>query len=246
MRVVCVDDEAPARSKVRRYVETLSDWQVVAEADDVASAVEVIESHQPDVLLLDIHLTSGSGFDVLKALKYKVPHLVFVTAYDQYAVKAFEYHALDYLLKPMQKARFQAMVAQIEAVAQVKKSHGLAAATINELQSLLQQQQDTGRVLVTVNDRTYLKDKTSLIYLQSEGNYLRLVFTDGDYLVRSTLKDFLLNLKQANFQQINRSVVVNTAAIKEIQTWFRGQRILIMNNGSKLKASQQFWQQLQL
>jgi len=239
MRVIYVDDEAPARRKLKRYIEAHSNWQIVAEAKDVDDAVEAIKTKQPDVILLDIQLTNGTGFDVLQRLPSPWPKVVFITAYDHYAVQAFDVHAQDYLLKPLQQSRFVEMVQTIEN--HTSDQHALE----RQLQTVLKQlpAQYPERILLNEGDRAFYRKVNHLLYVLSEGNYLRYHFSDAEYLLRGTLSQLKQNLDPSQFQQINRSTIVHIEAIQEIQTWFKGERMLIMQDGQKLKVSSKFWKQ---
>jgi two-component system LytT family response regulator len=237
MRVIFVEDEAPARRKLKRYIDDFTSWEIVAISIDVEDAVKQINNLQPDLVLLDIQLTTGTGFEVLRQIDSPWPKVVFITAYDNYAVKAFDLHAQDYILKPFQQKRFEEMVKKVEnhgnkAHGMEKKIHGL----INHLQSTYHK-----RLLIQENERAFYCNIDDIIYIKSEGNYVKIYIEDCSYILRRSLSSILNELSPKNFQQIHRSYVVNVNAIKEIQTWFKGGRIFVLENGEKIKVSSKFW-----
>lgn len=237
MRVIFVEDEAPARRKLERYINDFTNWEIAAITKDVEDAVKKIDSLVPDLVLLDIQLTSGTGFDVLKQISKPWPKVVFITAYDHYAVKAFEVQALDYILKPFQEQRFKEMVKKVE------HQYNDQASIEEKLKGLINQIQPTQmkRLLIQENDRAFYCDFEDILYIKSDGNYVRIYLYDASYLQRKSLSGILNELDSQIFQQIHRSCIVNVNAIKEIQTWFKGGRLFILNNGEKIKVSSQFW-----
>lgn len=241
MNIVIVDDETPARVKLRRFVQELSDWDIVAEAADVEPAVKAIKHHQPDLVLLDIELITGTGFDVLTRVQSETaltPKVVFITAYDEYAVKGFEVNAVDYLLKPLDRSRFTDMVKRVETSAG-------SGEILHRLDSLLQQIQPRPRYLqrlvLSHNERGKIVKIRDVVCIRSDGNYLNITTAQGQQQrLRSTLQSLLTQLDPEQFVRVNRSTVVNINEVAEIQLWFKGDRMLIMADGEKIKASRKY------
>ncbi len=238
--ILIVDDEAPARRKLHRFVDELSDWQVVAEARSVRTAVDAITSSRPDLVLLDIHLGDGSGFEVIAQIGSQcMPQVIFVTAYDQYALQAFEVHAVDYLLKPVQKERFA------ECVRRVARQSPAASDQLARMERLLaemQRPERPDRIYVEHNDRGRFIGLDAVSHVASDRNYVEVVSREGRFRQRGSLHEIAARLDPSRFVQVNRSTIVNLDQIAEIQSWFRGDRLLILCDGSQIKLSKAYLQ----
>ena len=241
VRVIVVDDEAPARRKLRRFIESIGHWQIVAEADCVKEAVAKLEQVECDLVLLDIQLGDGTGFDVLSAIDSKQrPQVVFITAYDQHAIAAFEVHATDYLLKPVDSERFAAMAKRVDRQSQLGQGSSISDQVIAALQQTRLHQSRPRRIYVEHGDRGRFINEADIVSLQADANYVQIHVSDRSYRQRGTLTETTASLDQQQFVQINRSVWINVDHIQEVQSWFRGDRMLIMCNGQQLKLKRSY------
>ena len=239
MRVLIVDDEAPARRKMRRFVDEESDWEVIGEARSVASALAAIEQLQPELVLLDIQLGDGSGFDVLDSFQESYrPRIVFITAYDEYAVQAFEVHAQDYLLKPVERSRFRACVDRINNSAQPGQDLG---ARLDRVLRQLSSQRKTDRIYVEQGERGRLLPVDRIDRIQSDRNCITIHAEGRGYRLRRTLQSIVEEMDPERFVQINRSTLIQLDAISEVQPWFRGDRLLILRDGSEVRLSRSYF-----
>lgn len=239
--VVIVEDEPPARAKLKRFLEPLADFQVVAEADSVEAAVTEIKARQPDVVYLDIQLGERSGFEVIEAIRGLVsPHIVFTTAYSEYAVRAFDVQALDYLLKPFDRERFLRSVERVKD-ALTNPDHGDLEERIRRvLAAMPGQPAPLRQVLVRDRSRAYFVPVDSIDRLSAAGNYVEIHAAGKVHLVREPLAQLVAQLDADEFIRIHRSHVVRVAFIAELQPMFHGDYELILRNGERLALSRRY------
>lgn len=251
IRVLIVDDEPAARSRIRRLLKDEPDVDVVGESSDGASAVSAVASLKPDVLFLDIQMPESDGFDVLERLPSdKRPLVVFVTAYDQYALKAFEVHALDYLLKPFDAERFRASFTRVrDRLAHDQRTDvRLVRSLIDEIRAgradlerlVKGEPRHLERIMVRSSGKITFVKVADLDWLEASGNYVRLHTARGSHLIRETLSNLESRLDPHQFVRIHRSTIVNLDRVKEMQPWFSGDYLVILHSGVKLKLSRSF------
>jgi two-component system LytT family response regulator len=238
IRTLIVDDEPLARQRLRRLLEADPDIAILGECGDGDDAVAKLRALRPDLAFLDVQMPVLDGFGVIEALAgTDLPVVIFVTAHDRYALKAFEVHALDYLLKPFDKARFAAALAR--AKAQVRQ--GNAAGLSERLQELLQgmpaRRAGPDRLVVKSGGRIYFVPVDDIDWIEAAGNYLRLHVGKDDHLLRESLTALEKKLDPAHFVRIHRSTIVNLARIRELQPAFHGDYVIILNDGTELALS---------
>jgi two-component system LytT family response regulator len=243
MRVLIADDEAPARRRVRDLLAAEPDVEVAAEAADGREAVELIRSQRPDLVFLDVQMPRLDGFGVIAAIGVEaMPRVVFVTAYDEHALRAFEVHAFDYLLKPFAPARLRRVVARARAELErgapaaelVERLAGLLAAASGGPAYLRQ-------VLVErAPGREALLAVEAIDVVRAEGNYLRFVTATGEYLRRGTLVELEQRLDPERFLRLNRSEIVRLEAVAELQPWFHGDYRVRLESGALLTWSRRY------
>jgi two-component system LytT family response regulator len=255
LRALIVDDEPLARACVRRALRPEDEIEVIAESGDGPDAVSAIRRHRPDLVFLDIQLPGMDGFGVLGELAAEdVPSVVFVTAYDAFALRAFEVHAVDYLLKPFEDARLRQAVEEVR-VRQSAEDLGLfrtrVAALLDHLASAVSPgvegmpRTPARRVLVKGGDeRARFLRLDEVDWIAAAGNNVRFHVGKASYEVRMTLRTLLPQLDPALFRRIHRSVVVNLNAIREIQPWFAGDCMVLLNDGQRLRMSRTYRDQL--
>lgn len=235
IRALIVDDEPHARLRIRRFLENDATIEVIGECVDGESAVQSIRSNNPDLIFLDIQMPEMTGFDVVRNLGLKMPVTVFVTAYDHYALRAFDANAIDYLLKPFSKQRFQR--ALLRAREQIAGRAGM-----NDIRRLLTGLEPTqprylDRLSVVHNGRILLINVEDIDWIKACGNYALLCVGDQQYEIRETLSNLEERLDRRNFLRIHRSTMVNVHRIREIQPWFHGHHLVVLKNGLQLRMS---------
>jgi len=239
--VLIVEDEPPARAKLKRFLATLPEFQVVAEADTVEAAVAAIKTHEPNVVYLDIQLGDRSGFEVLEAIRGVVsPHIVFTTAYSEYAVRAFDVQALDYLLKPFDRERFLRSVDRVKD-ALTDPDHGDLEERIRRvLAAMPGQPAPVKQILIRDKSRAYFVAVDSIDRLSAAGNYVEIHAGGKVHLLREPLAQLIAQLDSSEFIRVHRSHVVRVAFIAELQPMFHGDYELVMRNGERLALSRRY------
>jgi two-component system, LytTR family, response regulator len=239
--VIIVDDEPPARAKLARFLQPLPEFHLSAEADTVETAVAEILAHQPDVVYLDIQLGERSGFEVLEAIRGVVsPHVVFSTAYSEYAVQAFDIQALDYLLKPFDRERFMRSIERVKT-ALADPDHGdLEERVRRVLAAMPGQPAPTKQILIRDRSRAYFVAVDTIERISAAGNYVEIHTGGKVHLVREPLAKMIAQLDAAEFIRVHRSHVVRLAFIAELQPMFHGDYELVLRNGERLALSRRY------
>ena len=242
---VIVDDEGPSRRRIRRLLSGEPDFLVIGECGNGRQAVELLRRSPPDVLFLDVQMPEMDGFSVLQAVGTKrIPAVVFVTAYDKYALQAFEVHAVDYLLKPFDRERFQQTVER--ARKWISTEH--VAELSERLQSMLASLNTSApeRIVIKDGGHVTLLDAKSIDWIEAADNYVCLHCSDGLHVIRETMNSLETRLDRRCFVRIHRSYIVNIDRIAEMKPWFRGDYLLFLRDGTKLKLSRNYRESLKV
>ena len=236
-KVLVVDDEPLARETIRLLLERDATIAAIAEASG-ADAVPLFESHAPDIVFLDIQMPGMDGFEVLSHVEGKLPVVIFVTAYDQYAVRAFDVHAMDYLLKPFSDERFGEALARAKAQLQRgdRVSPDEASALAEEI-SAARREEPLRRLLVRAGEKLVVVRSDDIDWIEAADYYARLHVGKGSYLVREALSDFEKKLDQKLFFRVHRSAIVNVERVREIHSTFKGDAVVILAGGTELPLS---------
>ena len=245
-RVLIVDDEALARDRLRQLLQAEPEIQIVGECADGHEAVATIQRESPDLIFLDIQMPELDGFGVLEALKTdRVPVIVFVTAYDQFALKAFDVHAVDYLLKPFDRERFQAALQH--ALTQVKqRDHdSLAQRQAAALTDLKPMAKPAERLPVKTGGRVIFVRIDDIDWVEAAHNYVILHVDKDSHFLRETMNAFEERVSPEKFVRISRSTIVNIDRIKELQPMFYGEYTVTLHNGTRLTLSRRYRDKLQ-
>lgn len=246
IRVLVVDDEPLARDMIREMLEDDSDVQIAAECANGREAVEAIKSSQPDLVFLDIQMPELGGFEVLESLDPNTaPYIIFVTAYDQYAVRAFEVHAFDYLLKPFDRERFDAAWQRVKAQINLDQTGERDRHILALLEELKSGPQHLERLVIKNGGRVFFLNVDDVHCIESEGNYVRVYDNQKGHLLRETISSLEEQLDPRQFRRIHRSAIVKIDKIKEMQPWFHGEYRIIMENGKELTLSRNYRSNLQ-
>jgi two-component system LytT family response regulator len=268
MRILIVDDEPPARARLRALLAILpnsDDIEIVGEAEDGPSAVDAVARDRPDVVFLDVQMPGMDGFEVMRALAAPavardvlgglVPDVIFATAFDQYAVRAFEVHAIDYLVKPFDARRLDAAVQRSrERLSNRRPTAEAGGGTLPSSLSALLAALENGnlsrhafaeRLAVRVGERVYYVRVGEIDWVEAEGNYVRLYTGSGtkekkSHLIRKTLTTLAAELDPTQFARIHRSSLVNIDRIRELRALFDGEYQVLLADGTKLKLSRTY------
>ena len=238
IRVLIVDDEAPARRKLRELLGRESGFEIVGEAADGVEAVAAIRAAAPDLVFLDIQMPRLDGFGVIGEIGVEsMPRVVFVTAYDEHALKAFEVEALDYLLKPFPPSRFQRLLERIR-----RQESGNVNEKIERLLPAVRPRTEFPRqILVERGEgRQALLAVEEIDVIRADANYLTFLSKGEEYRRRGTLREIEERLDPAQFVRLNRSEIVRLEAIRELQPWFHGDARVVMKDGSVLTWSRRY------
>jgi two-component system LytT family response regulator len=246
IRVLVVDDEPLAREKIRGMAADDPDIRIVGECTNGAEAIEAIQTLRPDLILLDVQMPEVGGFAVLEALKDEgLPPVIFITAYDHYAVRAFEVHALDYLLKPFDRERFKAAIER--AKRQIRRDDGsrLDARIVALLEQMREKPSYSERLVVKTGGRVFFLNTDEIDWIEAEGNYVNIHTNKKSYLLRETISSLEAQLDPKEFVRIHRSAIVRLDRIKELQPWSHGEYHVILNDGTQLTLSRSYREKLQ-
>ncbi|MCB0282137.1 MAG: response regulator [Calditrichaeota bacterium] len=241
IRTIIVDDEPLARKGIRFFLQNQQDFEIIAECEDGLEAIEKIETSKPDLAFLDIQMPEIDGFDVLNNLHPEsIPFVVFVTAYDQFALKAFQAHAVDYILKPIHEEQFYKALQRIRLLVKAKDE----PQQISNVSTLLKEIQAKPKVI----KRFIVREKNKLIIvpveqvdvLEAKGDYITLKGFDKKYIIRETLINLDRNLDPAHFVRVNRSTILRLTLIKELQPLSKGDHIIKLKNGEEYMLSRNY------
>ncbi|MBX7219407.1 MAG: LytTR family DNA-binding domain-containing protein [Blastocatellia bacterium] len=238
VRIVIVDDEPLARKKIRRLLKNDPELEIVGEYGNGQAALTAIQENPPDVLLLDIQMPEMDGLQMARRLPVeRTPYIIFVTAYDRFAVQAFEVHALDYVLKPYDGERLQAAVNRAKTALAAIHERDWAQRILSCLEDLKRPVQYLERIPVKRNEGVYFIKVPEIDWIESEGNYLRLHTGNTSHLMRETLSNLEAQLNPQSFIRIQRSVIVNFDRIREISPLFHGDCRILLFDGTELTLS---------
>jgi len=245
-RVLIVDDEALARDRLRQLLQVEPDIQIVGECADGQEAVATIQRESPDLIFLDIQMPELDGFGVLEALKTdRVPVIVFVTAYDQFALKAFDVHAVDYLLKPFDRERFQAALRHALVQVRQRDDKSLAQRQSAALADLKPATKPAERLPVKTGGRVIFVRIADIDWVEAAHNYVILHVDKDSHFLRETMNAFEGRVSPEKFVRISRSTMVNIDRIKELQPMFYGEYTVTLHNGTRLTLSRRYRDKLQ-
>jgi two-component system, LytTR family, response regulator len=240
LRVVVADDEPIGRQRLVRLLQVEPDTEVVAACADGEEAVEAIREHAPDVVLLDIQMPLLDGFEVVAALgENHPPAVIFVTAHDHYALRAFEIHAFDYLLKPVDPERLRDAMERATAPG----NRGPQGSTTRRILSLLEEinarERGRGRdrIVVRSPERAFFLRTETIDWIEAAGKFVHLHVGRAVHALRESMAELEQELDSTRFLRISRSVIVNVDRIQEIQPWFQGDYVLILSDGTRLTST---------
>jgi two-component system, LytTR family, response regulator len=238
IRALVVDDEPLARRRIRRLLERDPEVETIGDCGDGEAAVAAIAEHAPDLVFLDVQMPGVDGFAVLERLPAdRTPLVVFVTAYDQYALRAFEVSAVDYLLKPFDRRRFDKALQRAKARLAAEAGGALGQRTLALLEELRARASHLDRLVIKSGGRAFFLKTDEIDWIEAEGKYVRLHVGRESYLLREPLGTLEAQLDPRRFLRIHRSTIVNIDRIRELQPWFHNEVRVILRDGTELMLS---------
>jgi len=246
IRVLIVDDEPLARDRIAGMLKGDSDIEIIGTCPNGRDAVSAIQKQSPDLVFLDIQMPEMDGFEVLQKIPPEsMPLVIFVTAYDKYALRAFEVFALDYLLKPFDRERFQKALTRVKSEVFHRSESDFQQQVLALLEDLKIRPQSLTRMAVKSGGRIFFLRADEIDWVEAEGNYVRLHVGKESYLLRETIGALEEQLDRRKFLRIHRSTIVNIDRIQELQPWFHGEFRVILRNGTALMLSRTHREKLQ-
>ncbi len=241
IRAVIADDELLARERIRTLLAQEPDIEVVEECPGGHETIAAVRRHSPDLLFLDVEMPEVDGFGVLRALGAEyTPVVIFTTAFNQYAVQAFESHALDYLLKPFTQERFRGALNRARVHLQPGKGHEFAERLLNMLGDMRREPKTLDRLVVRSGGRVIFLKAEEIDWVEAAANYVCLHVGKESHLLRDTMNSFEAKLDPAQFMRIHRSIIVNLEKIRALQPCNNGEYIVILENGKELSLSRSY------
>ena len=242
LRVLVVDDEAPARRKILRLLREEPAVEIVGEADSGEAAIAAIKKHRPDVVFLDVQMPGLDGFEVIQSLsaaKIPLPRMVFITAHDRFALRAFEVHAFDYLLKPVGQERFR------EALSRARIQHqqsgdGFTSRLGAMLEQLQREKSLPDRLLIQEDSRAIFVPVKEISWVEADRNYVLLHCEKKTHTLRSTMEALQNTLDPKTFVRINRGTLVRLDAVRELLPWFHGEYKVVLHDNTELRWSRRY------
>lgn len=229
-RAIIIDDERLARNELKKLLQEFSEIDVIDEASNAAEAIEKIELHQPDLIFLDIQMPGKTGFDMLLELD-RAPQVIFTTAYDEYALRAFEVNALDYVMKPIEPKRLGDAIQKLH---QSEEKEAASNAAFNANRGILT---ENDQVFVKDGDRCWFVKLSEVRLFESVGNYAKVFFGPNKPLILKSLNALEERLDEKTFFRANRKHMVNLRMIEKIEPYFNGGLLLELQGGDKVEVS---------
>lgn len=239
MTVLVVDDEPIARRAVARLLQELPDVEMVGECGDGVSAVKAIRTHSPDVVFLDIQMPGMDGMDVVNTIgPARMPATVFVTAFEHYAVKAFEANAVDYLVKPFSRDRFMQTLQRVRTRLPVPGGAPAGGEAIQQVLDALRRREGyLSRLPIKTTDHVTFIDVDDIVWIKANGNAVEIHLMDGKHELRETMATLADRLDPKHFARVHRSAIINVRRVQAIHPWFNGHHVVTMDTGQKLRMS---------
>ena len=236
-----VDDEPLARERIRTLLDGESDITIAGEASNGKEALKKLTDSKVDLVFLDIQMPELDGLRLVEKIPAdRLPLIVFTTAFDSFAVKAFEINAIDYLLKPFTKKRFHQTLAKVKEQFRSGEKDLLSSGMLSTLQSILQKKQYPDRVVVKSDGKIQFVPVKDVLWAESDANYIKIHTTNDTLVMRETMSNLSQRLDPSLFLRSHRSVIVNVNSIKEIKPWFNDELVIILNNGTQLPVGRSF------
>ncbi len=236
IKAVLIDDEPLARSIILEYLDSYPQIQVVAECNDGFEGAKAVMEHDPDLVFLDVQMPKINGFELLEIID-KQPAVIFTTAFDEYAIQAFEKHATDYLLKPITKARFDKAMDKFLATNESNKPEENTKRTTELLDNVQQDQTRLDRILVKHGVKIKIIPTDQIIYLEADDDYVKIHTAEGNFLKNKTMATFERLLDPAQFVRVHRSFIVRVEHINRLEPYEKDSHVAVLSTGTKVNVS---------
>ncbi|MFO7669452.1 MAG: LytTR family transcriptional regulator DNA-binding domain-containing protein [Bacteroidales bacterium] len=234
-RTLIIEDEKPARDLLKVYLEEFDQVELLGEYDNGFDGLKAVNELKPDVIFLDVQMPKLTGFEMLEVLEHN-PEVIFTTAYDQYAIQAFEQNAVDYLLKPFSRERFREAIERLDA----RERGSIEKIKIH----LAEGDEKLHRVVIKKSGRIHVFSTGEINFLEAQDDYVMIYTGEGKYLKQQTMKYFEKHLDPDQFIRVHRSYIVNISRIERIEPYEKSNFILILKDGNKIPVSRSGMQQL--
>ena len=246
MTALIADDEPLARERIRSLLAEEPDIEVAGEASNGQEAVELVRERRPDLLFLDVQMPGLDGFGVIEQLQpEELPSVVFVTAYDEYALQAFEVNALDYLLKPFNRARFQKTLRRAREQVLGRANGDVGRRLVSLLEAVRGPRKHLDRLVIRNAGRVVFLPVAEIDWIEAAGNYVKIYSGKDHHVLRETLKNLESRLDPELFVRVHRSTIVNIQRIRELQPLFHGDHVAILHDGTRITCSRSFSDRLE-
>ena len=237
LKTIIIEDEKPARDLLRAYLEEYEQMEIIGEYDNGFEGLKAVNEKKPDVIFLDVQMPKLTGFEMLEVLEHD-PEVIFTTAYDQYAIQAFEQNAVDYLLKPFSRGRFKEAIGKLEARFEKTDKHEGAKRNIEKIKiHLAEGEEKLHRVVIKKSGKIHVISTGNISFLEAQDDYVMIYTNDGKYLKQQTMKYFEKHLDSEQFVRVHRSYIVNVTNIERIEPYEKSNYILILKDGNKVPVS---------
>ena len=244
IRILIIDDEPLARELVRQYLTGIPGIEILGECGNGFDALKSIQEHKPDLLFLDIQMPKIDGFELLEVLDRK-PEIIFTTAFDQYAIRAFEMNAVDYLLKPFSKARLEQALEKARKRILARNGQASPALSLQKLQQQVDDDKKTvERVVTRIGSKITVIPVEKIWYIEAADDYVMIYSEQGSHLKEKTMKYFEEHLPQGQFIRVHRSYIINISQVVSLELYSKDSYVAIMRSGTKLKVSAEGYRRL--
>jgi len=237
IRIMIVEDERPARDLLRTYLQEFSDVEIIGEHDNGFDGLKAINELKPDAIFLDVQMPKLTGFEMLEVLEHQ-PEVIFTTAYDQFAIRAFERNAVDYLLKPFSRNRFREAISKLKTRMESQHETKDEESGIEKIrQHLAESDEKLHRVVIKKSGKIHVISTSDINFLEAQDDYVMIYTDEGKYLKQQTMKYFEQHLDPLQFVRVHRSYIANITCIERIEPYEKSNFILILKDGNKVPVS---------
>ena len=236
-KIIIVEDERPARDLLRSYLEEFPELEIMGEYDNGFDGLKAINELKPDAIFLDVQMPKLTGFELLEVLEHQ-PEVIFTTAYDQFAIRAFERNAVDYLLKPFSKERFREAISKLKSRLELKQDGVKEESGIEKIrQHFAESDEKLHRVVIKKSGKIHVISTSDINFLEAQDDYVMVYTDEGKYLKQQTMKYFEQHLDPQQFVRVHRSYIANITCIERIEPYEKSNFILILKDGNKVPVS---------
>ena len=237
LKIMIVEDERPARDLLRTYLEEFPNLEIIGEYDNGFDGLKAINELKPDAIFLDVQMPKLTGFEMIEVLEHQ-PEVIFTTAYDQFAIRAFERNAVDYLLKPFSRDRFRGAISKLQSRMESKTEGGDEESGMEKIrQHLAQSDEKLHRVVIKKSGKIHVISTGDINFLEAQDDYVMIYTDEGKFLKQQTMKYFEQHLDSQQFVRVHRSYIANVTRIERIEPYEKSNFILILKDGNKVPVS---------